>query len=370
MIALGIVAIAQNLPLSENFNNGDPAGWTLVASQTGTYQRDINSICTPDQGLISNPSVGSNGNNITGFKTSILQYVNANSFVIVRFNGYVYKGNQLRCEDQLFSTTPCSALGRIYVISESNGDTIGSSAEVSLNLTVIGLNTMTALVNANVSPATEFKVLLVARNLDCNVNGSKRLVFDNVFISATAGGPLPVYFKSFSAVRSNQHVLINWETATEQNNRGFYVQLNTSGRWDNVAFAASKSINGNSHVDLSYSFTDLNNFKGISQYRIVQVDFNGQEKMSEIRFVRGEQTGKTIVFPNPVFNGNANILFDDQNSSRDVSIIDLTGKVVKQWSNINTNSLKIDNLMPGIYSIRIFNKSTGEQVVEKLIVNR
>ena len=369
MIVSAIAAIAQNLPLSENFDNGLPADWTLVASDIGMYNRNVNSNCVANQGIIAGPSIGSSGYNKTGFKTSVLQYVNANSIVTVRYEGYVYRGNRLRCEDQLFASTPCSAVGRIFIVSASTGDTLGSSAELALNLTT-GLNTLTAQVNASVAPATEFRVLLDVSHVTCGVNGSLRFVIDNVFIAATAGGPLPVYFKSFNALRSSgQNVLLSWVTATEQNNRGFYIQRNTNGRWDNVGFVATRSVNGNSNADLSYSFTDVNNTKGITQYRIVQVDLDGAQKMSEVRFVRGEQTGKTIVFPNPGYGGNVNILFDDQSSSRDISVIDMSGKVVKQWTNINTGSMKLDNLMPGIYSIRIFNKSTGEQIVEKLIVN-
>ena len=369
MIASGIAVIAQNLPVSENFNNGLPTGWSLVAANIDNYDRDVSGNCITNQGIIAGPSIGSNGNNKTGFKTAALQYVNANSFVIVRFEGYVYSGNRLRCVDQLFASTPCSAVGKIYIISAGTGDTLGSSAALPLNLTT-GLNTLVAQVNATVTPATDFIVLLDVSNVNCNVNGSLRFVIDNVFINATAGGPLPVYFKSFRAVRSNQTVLLNWETATEQNNRGFHVERNTNGRWENIAFVVTKAVNGNSNIDLSYSFTDVNIVKGISQYRIVQVDFNGNTKFSEVRFVRDAQTGKNIVFPNPSFNGNTNVLFGDQNSAHDVAIVDLTGRVVKQWSNINNNSLRIDNLIPGFYSIRIYNRSSGEQVIEKLIVNK
>lgn len=367
-IAFGFNVSAQNLPLSENFSNGLPAGWKLLAAHMDTYNRLINGNCVANQGIIAGPSIGSNGNNTTGFKTSVLHSVSANSFVTVRFEGYLYSGNQLSCQNQLFASTPCSGVAKIYIISASTGATLGSSAEMALNLTT-GLNSLTAQVNASVAPGTAFIVLLDISNVNCGVNGALRYAIDNVLIVSTAGGPLPVYFKSFNAIRSSgQNVLVSWVTATEQNNRGFYIQRNTSGNWDNLGFIATKSLNGNSNVDLSYSFTDINNFKGICQYRIVQVDMNNAQKISEVSIVRGEQNGKIMLFPNPSFDGNAIILFEDQNSARDISIIDLTGRIVKQWTNVNNNNLKIDNLEPGFYSIRIFNRFTREQVVEKMIV--
>lgn len=367
-IVFGLNINAQNLPLFENFNNGLPPGWDLVASSIGNYGRNVGATCVPNQGIIANPSVGSGGSNKTGFQTSALQYVSTGSFVTVRFEGYVYRGQPI-CQNQLFASTPCSGVARIFIVSVSTGDTLGSSSEIPLNLTT-GLNTLVAQVSVNIPINTEFKVLLDVSQLMCDVNGSLRFVIDNVLIAVSGGGPLPVSFKSFKAMRSSlQNVSISWITATEQNNSGFYVQRNTNNKWENIAFVPTRSLNGNSTTDLSYSLTDINNFKGISQYRILQVDINGALKVSEVSIVRGDQNGKISVFPNPSFDGNATILFEDQNSLREVSVFDLTGRIIKQWTNVNNNNLKIDNLKPGFYSIRILNKTTGEQVVEKIIVN-
>ncbi len=367
-IAFGFNINAQNLPLFEDFNNGLPAGWTLKAAGIGSYDRVQAGNCVSNQGVIAGPSIGSNGNNKIGFTTSVLQYVEAYSIVVVRFEGYAYQGNQLRCEDQLFASTPCSAVGRIYITDAATGDTLGSSAEMPLNLTT-GINTLVAQVNAGVLPLTEFIVSLDISNVSCDVNGALRFVIDNVLISESGGGPLPVYFKSFKAIRvSAQNVSVNWITSTEQNNRGFYIQRSTGGTWEDIAFIATRAMNGNSNTDLSYSFIDINNFNGISQYRIIQVDLNGKQKMSEVSIVKGEQSGKILVFPNPSYDGNATVLFEDQNSARDISVIDLAGRVVQQRTNVNSNNLKIVNLKPGFYSIRIFNRSTGKQAVEKIVV--
>jgi Secretion system C-terminal sorting domain len=362
-----LVGTSQSLPLFENFSNGTPAGWTLVSSQVGPYNRNVVNVCTPNQGVISSPSIGSNGNNKTGFKTSALNSVTLNSFVTVTFRGYVYGGPQLRCQDQLFASTPCVASGQIIIYSEEDGSIIGMSDTIALNLTT-GINVLVAQVTTPVPPATQFRVLLDISDVDCGVNGSIRFVVDDVSITATAGGPLPVYFKSFTAVRSNQNVSLNWETATEQNNQGFYVQRNINGTWEDLGFVPTKAVNGNSSNDISYSFADINKVKGITQYRIVQVDLNGQVRLSEIRAVRGEQAGKIVVFPNPAPEGKANLLFDTQNDTRDVSLIDASGRTVKQWSNVRGASMQLTDLKSGFYYIRIVNQANGEQAMEKLIV--
>ena len=184
---------------------------------------------------------------------------------------------------------------------------------------------------------------------------------------------LPVSFKSFTASRKNSSsVGLNWETAQEENSKGFYVERKlANGAWQSVAFVETKAIRGNSTLPLTYEFVDLNNAKGISQYRLRQVDIGGKEAFSQIRAVRGEgQKGKTIIYPNPSGDGKVNIVFENSNSIRDVSLMDVSGKTLKQWKGVTNNNIQIDNLNAGFYTVRIVDTETGEQVVEKFIVNK
>ena len=182
---------------------------------------------------------------------------------------------------------------------------------------------------------------------------------------------LPVEFSLFTANRSQSNVLVKWETSTELNNAGFNVQRNVGGSWQNIAYVPSQAQGGNSSSILTYVYNDVNTTKGISQYRIQQVDLDGKSKLSEVRAVRGEGTiGKTVVFPNPSSSGNVTIVFEDANVKRDVSVIDMTGKVIKQWRNVTNNNLQLENLPSGLFSVRILAVETGEQVVEKIVVNK
>lgn len=182
---------------------------------------------------------------------------------------------------------------------------------------------------------------------------------------------LPVEYKSFVATRNHSNVLLKWETATEQNSDGFAVQRNIGGVWEEIAYIPSQAASGSSYEVLTYTYNDVNNNRGITQYRIKQVDFDGRNKDSEIRAVRGEgQNGRTIVYPNPSSNGKVNVVFEETNVIRDVTLFDMSGRAVKQWRAITNNNIQIDNLTPGIYSLRILATETGEQSVEKIVVNK
>ena len=184
--------------------------------------------------------------------------------------------------------------------------------------------------------------------------------------------PLPVSFISFDAKRSSaSNVGLSWQTATEINNRGFAVERSINGSWQQVAFVPSQAPGGNSNSTITYQYSDLNSSKGISQYRIKQVDLDGKATYSEIRAVRGlDQPIKTIVYPNPSFDGRVNVVFEDALGIRDIVLSDMSGRVVKNWNGVSNNNLQIDNLTPGFYSLRVVVRETGAQTVEKIVVNK
>jgi hypothetical protein len=106
---------------------------------------------------------------------------------------------------------------------------------------------------------------------------------------------LPVSLRSFTAARNNSTVLLKWETVTEVNSRGFYIERNLGNNaWQTLGFVSTKAIHGNSNSLLDYEYSDINNnAKGITQYRLRQVDFDGKHAYSPIRAIRtGSQKSK------------------------------------------------------------------------------
>lgn len=184
--------------------------------------------------------------------------------------------------------------------------------------------------------------------------------------------PLPVTYTSFTATRTNNsQVVLEWKTATEENNKGFHVQRNVDGTWKDVAFVISKADRGNSTSSLKYNYKDANSHRGISQYRILQVDIDGKGKYSEVRSVRGEEmAARLVVFPNPSPNGSFNVLFEDATSLRDVIVSDVSGRTIKQYKGVSNGSLSIDNLGAGFYTVQVLNRTTGAIATEKVIIKK
>ncbi|MDF2384294.1 T9SS type A sorting domain-containing protein [Nostoc ellipsosporum NOK] len=164
--------------------------------------------------------------------------------------------------------------------------------------------------------------------------------------------PLPVKLKSFVAQRSGGAVQLNWVTAGERNNKGFEVErLAIDGTaWVKAGFVTSGSPGGNSDVDLSYSFTDPNYSKGVTQYRLKQINIDEQVQYSDVRMVNGlEQKEAMIVYPNPSTDGTINILFRDQQSMMQLSVIDISGRQVYSRPPFSGKYVSISGLKRGYY---------------------
>lgn len=196
---------------------------------------------------------------------------------------------------------------------------------------------------------------------------------DNVTtaLATNTCAPLAATFRSFTAVRNKQTVAVKWETAQEQNNAGFYVQrLTGTGNWQNVTFVSSQAPNGTSANQLSYTFNDYNTAKGISQYRIQQVDLDGKVTYSQIRSVRSEDMAeKVVVYPNPSADGRVTLTFEST-SEKEVVVSDMAGRMVKRFSSVKDNNLVIENLKGGFYTIQILDKTSTTVSIEKVVVKQ
>jgi hypothetical protein len=198
---------------------------------------------------------------------------------------------------------------------------------------------------------------------------------DNMFDEATVtinwpvANTLPVSLTNFTGSRNGSYVTLQWTTEFEDNNTGFEIQRTTgNGVFETVGFVAAKGENGNSSIPQHYSFREVNMSKGNSWYRILQVDKDGRRTTTPAKGVRGlEEIAKLTVYPNPGKSGNINVLFGSS-SVRDILIIDLNGKVMKQWNNYHDDNMVIGGLRTGVYMLIVTNRTTAEKLAHKIVV--
>lgn len=208
--------------------------------------------------------------------------------------------------------------------------------------------------------------------LDLNNNDQQDLTDDPLTNEGTflcTQSTLPVTLANFNAVQRSSKVTLTWETLFELNNDGFEIERRIgSGSYQKIAFVDSKAPGGNGDA-FSYSFEDATNLpKGVTYYRLRQVDLDGRATYSEIKAVRtGNGTIILSVYPNPS-RGTTNVALPSGVGTYDVSVDDFTGKSVQRFSGLTSSNLQLNNLKPGMYMLRVSIRATGETITERIAV--
>ena len=185
-----------------------------------------------------------------------------------------------------------------------------------------------------------------------------------------SGGPLPVTLTDFTAVAGKGGVLLNWATASEENNAGFEIQKSVTADFAAIGFENTKAINGNSSSTLSYDFVDKNTTAGISYYRLKQTNLDGRFTYSEIRKVYGnnDKSHPVLIAPNPAVNKITHILLPFSFGQTDIAVINVSGVTVKAIRNSYQKNIELAGMPSGIYMVKVTDRLTNSVYTEKLIV--
>jgi len=186
---------------------------------------------------------------------------------------------------------------------------------------------------------------------------------------------LPVELVHFSIQAvNNEYFDLTWETASEQNNAGFYLQRsdNDGTTFENISWIAG---NGNSTLPQAYAFSDKNvEANKIYYYRLQQVDFDQTYSYSNI--LSGKLEGTTIdavhVFPNPTTDITQATIYSSKDGDLTISIYDVLGSQIKNiptqlTKGNNTIDIDVRDLAASTYLVQfIFNDNiTTKKIIKK-----
>jgi hypothetical protein len=184
-------------------------------------------------------------------------------------------------------------------------------------------------------------------------------------------GTLPVKLVSFTSRRTDaSSVLLKWQTAAEENNKGFDIlRKDGSGDFRTIAFVATKASGGNSSVLLDYQFSDVNSYDGETQYRLAQIDLDGKKTYSPIVMVRGYGSSEmsVLVYPNPAYSSSAMLVFNNTDK-KNITVVDISGRRIKMETGITTNNYSLSGMQRGMYFIKIIEQSSGKMITTRVII--
>jgi hypothetical protein len=185
--------------------------------------------------------------------------------------------------------------------------------------------------------------------------------FAESFIINVIDRPLPVELSSFTSVVSNSTVELRWTTLIELNNEGFDIERSvSSGSWNKIGFIKG---HGTSNVPAAYSFIDKGMKPGNYNYRLKQIDFNGNfsyyQLSNEVIVGNPDSYLLSQNYPNP-FNPVTSIRYDIPKSSNvSLKVYDINGKevttLVDQIKEAGYYKVEFNgsNLSSGVYYYRL-----------------
>ncbi len=192
--------------------------------------------------------------------------------------------------------------------------------------------------------------------------------------SCSGGIILPIELLQFRAFQTKNGTKIEWSTASELNNRSFILERSPDAMlFEPVATVAGS---GTSHITKHYTAMDEEAGKGITYYRLKQMDFNGEVTSSGIISVTvlDDDKWRGEIYPNPAEESANFELFAATDDKALVELVDLAGRIVysKQEEILEgsqTIHVPLGDLPKGAYMMRVAMTGSGSLSTCKLIKN-
>ncbi len=188
---------------------------------------------------------------------------------------------------------------------------------------------------------------------------------------------MPVTLLDFTGQKQDNRNLLQWRTATEQNNRGFELQRSANGiDFSSIAFEPTKAgSGGNSTALLSYSYSDTKPFIGNNYYRLKQIDFDGKATLSNVVLIKGSKSNELMlsaIYPNPASKTLHVVINAPASQTAQLLITDLAGRSVQQQTiNLqpgdNNLDVNVSTLAKGVYILKVVCADGCEAAVSKFV---
>lgn len=186
--------------------------------------------------------------------------------------------------------------------------------------------------------------------------------------------PLPVVLNMFEVQAFEMDALVKWQTSSEQNNKGFYLERSFDGlRFEPMAFYEGKG-NSNSLTNYQHLDKDILNANTTLYYRLWQEDLDGTKTDLGIRVLKADEieNSSILIYPNPA-SEFVWIKAPKATSFDFIALYSLDGRLVRTWDTLTSAAsaellkLNVLGLNQGMYLLNI--KIGGQVYSRKLNLN-
>ncbi len=191
------------------------------------------------------------------------------------------------------------------------------------------------------------------------------LAIDDFEITGPNNSALPVNLIQFWGKRmNNNEVDLYWNTASEKNNKGFYLERSEDGfNFNAIGFIDGKL---NTNNISKYYFKDPNATQDYLYYRLKQIDIDGATSYSPIIKIEAETEDPKLFQFSYGLNQNE-IMIQGNEGLGSLKIISQTGQTINHYIlSKSRETIDLFGLAKGIYLLE-FTNNAGQTQTEKLL---
>jgi hypothetical protein len=230
---------------------------------------------------------------------------------------------------------------------------------------VSGQGTTTVTVNFGSTPAN-YRVMCIP--FDANP-GTLTLPSDACYAKISIHNvALPVELTYFIMEDLNGTPLLKWQTASETNNDRFEIHKSNDGI--DFSYLGTVKGAGNSNNPIEYQFHHTSPPAGITYYKLLQFDYNGnQEALGVLSFINEHPLAEVSIY---VSDNQLYINFGQFADGRYLAeIFDLNGKIIYSFSiedayAFSGSTYYPENISKGIYAVKL-SHSSGDYIISKIV---
>ncbi len=190
--------------------------------------------------------------------------------------------------------------------------------------------------------------------------------------SATQTGTMNFFrieLVSFSATLNDKIVDVEWLIQKDVQNTSFTIERSIDD--DTYYPIGSVESIGNYDKERIYSFKDNSPLDGVSYYRLLQTDNNGQVKRYASTVINNKNNKQISVYPNPSPSGKVYLSGINNKLDNKVTVRDITGKIVPSKFSLEENDiyeLTIDDEISSRKGIFIITIDDGKQAIQRKLI--
>lgn len=182
---------------------------------------------------------------------------------------------------------------------------------------------------------------------------------------------LPVELITFTAEPIEDHVLLQWTTASEQNSGHFVIERSIDG--EHFHTIGSIQAAGNSSQLIDYRFEDVSPLPGRNYYRLDQIDLDGASQNSHVA-VADVRSPINTVHPNPTDDVVVLSFGSVVDGTVHYDVYDMYGRIMKNGSRLageGAMSVQVDmtDLAAGTYIVHVILPNGQREIMPPILRN-